>query len=80
MSRELGNTSIKDTVCIHTEKVYDACKDKDCIVDARVYVTRCGQEIIDRAINVKVRKAEIIWVYTDVELSKYNFLGVYYYT
>jgi hypothetical protein len=72
MSREFGNNSIKDTVCIHTDKVYDACKDKDCIVDARVFVTRCGQEIIDRAINVKVRRAEIIWVYTDVEEVPFN--------
>jgi len=64
----IGNTG-RDTVCVHTDKVYDACKDKDCVVDARVYLTRCGQEIVDRAINVKFRKAEIIWVYTDVELS-----------
>ena len=72
MSKECANQSIKDAVCIHTDKVYDACKDKDCIVDARVYVTPCGQEIIDRSINIKVRKAEIIWVYTDVELSMYK--------
>ena len=46
--------------------------DKDCVVDARVYLTRCGQEIVDRAINVKFRKAEIIWVYTDVEEVPFN--------
>ena len=67
-----GINTQKDTVCIHTDKVYDACKDKDCIVDARVYLTRCGQEIVDRAINVKFRKAEIIWVYTDVEEVPFN--------
>lgn len=72
MTKDYLNSGIKDTVCIHTDKVYDACKDKDCIVDARVYLTRCGQEIIDRAINVKVRRAEIIWVYSDVEEVPFN--------
>ena len=67
-----GGNCIKEAVCIHTDKVYDACKDKDCIVDARVYVTPCGQELIDRSINIKVRKAEIIWVYTDVEEVPFN--------
>ena len=72
MSKDFATGSIRDAVCVHTDKVYDACKDKDCIVDARVYVTPCGQELIDRSINIKVRKAEIIWVYTDVELSMYK--------
>lgn len=58
---------IKDCVCIHTDKVYDSCKDKDCIEDARVFLTSCGQEIIDKAVNVKCRKSEIIWVFSDVD-------------
>lgn len=72
MSKDCLPGSIRDAVCIHTDKVYDACKDKDCIVDARVYVTPCGQELIDRSINIKVKKAEIIWVYTDVEEVPFN--------
>ena len=72
MSKDFTTGSIRDAVCVHTDKVYDACKDKDCIVDARVYVTPCGQELIDRSINIKVKKAEIIWVYTDVEEVPFN--------
>lgn len=64
--------SLKDKVCIHTDKVYDACKEKDCLEDLRVYLTRCGQEIVDRAINIKVKSAEIIWVYSDVEAVPFN--------
>lgn len=67
---------IKDSVCIHTDKVYDSCKDKDCIEDARVFFTACDQETIDRAVNVKVRKSEIIWVFSDVEPVPFN--GGYY--
>ena len=62
----------KNAVCIHTDKVYDSCKDKDCIEDARVFLTACGQEIIDRAVNIKVRKAEIIWAFPDVEPIPFN--------
>ena len=57
----------RDSVCIHTDKIYDACKDKDCIVDARVYLTCVGQELVDRAINIKVRKAEIKITFEPVE-------------
>lgn len=61
-----------DKVCIHTDKVYDACKEKDCLEDLRVYLTRCGQEVIDRAINIKIKSAEILWVYSDVEPVPFN--------
>lgn len=69
-------SDIKDSVCIHTDKVYDSCKDKDCIEDARVFFTACDQETIDRAVNIKCRKAEIIWVFSDVEPVPFN--GGYY--
>lgn len=62
----------KEAVCIHTDKVYDSCRDKECIADIRVWLSPCGQEVIDRAINVKIRKAEIIWVFTDIEPVRFN--------
>lgn len=67
-----GHQSIKEAVCVNTEKVYDSCKDKDCLEDLRVYLTRCGQTIIDKAINVKCRSAKVIWVYIDVESVPFN--------
>lgn len=57
----------REAVCIHTDKIYDQCRDKDCLTDLRVYLTPSGQELVNRSINVKIRKAEIIWVYSDVE-------------
>ncbi len=63
---------LKETVCVHTKKIYDACKDKDCLEDMRVYPTRRSQQIIDRAINVKCRRAELLWVYIDVEAVPFN--------
>ncbi len=62
----------KEAVCIHTDKVYDSCRDKDCLENIRVYLTACGQETVDRAINVKCTKAEIIWVFSDIEAVPFN--------
>ena len=67
-----GNPSFREAVCIKTKKIYDSCRDKDCIEDVRVYLTRCGQEVVDRAINIKCRKSEIIWVYSDLEEVPFN--------
>lgn len=60
---------VKEAVCIHVEKVYDSCKERDCIEDEKVlfFHNNCIQRIINRAINVKCRRAEILDVYTDVE-------------
>ena len=63
---------VKNSVCIHTDKVYDSCKDKDCIEDARVFLTACGQELVDRAVNIKCKKAEVIWAFPDVEPIPFN--------
>ena len=62
----------KEAVCINTKKIYDACRDKDCLEDLRVFVTRGSQTVIDRAINVKCRQAELIWVFIDVESVSFN--------
>lgn len=63
-----------EAVCIHTDKVYDSCRDKDCLENIRVYLTASGQSVVDNAISVKCVKAEVIWVFPDVNRSKYNFL------
>jgi hypothetical protein len=60
---------IKEAVCVHVEKVYDSCKEKDCIEDAKV-LFKCPEKvqwIINHAINVKARNADVIRVYADVE-------------
>lgn len=60
---------IKEAVCIQVEKIYDSCKEKDCIEDARV-LFRDPDKIhwlISHAINVKARRAEVLKVFSDVE-------------
>jgi hypothetical protein len=66
------DTNFREAVCVHTDKIYDSCRDKDCLENVRVYLTSCGQDIVDRAINVKCTKAEVIWVFTDIEAVPFN--------
>ena len=64
--------SAAENVCINTRKIYDSCRDKECIENLRVYLTESGQCLLDRAVNVKVKSAEIVWIYSDVEPVAFN--------
>ena len=55
------------SLSIHTKKITDSCRDKDCVEDLRVYLTRCSQEVLDNAATAKVRCADLIYTYIDVE-------------
>ncbi|MCH5188541.1 MAG: hypothetical protein J1F63_09070, partial [Oscillospiraceae bacterium] len=61
-----------EKVCIQTDQVYDSCRSKECVECLRVFLTETGQEIVDRAIDVKCRKAEVIWIFPDVEPLSFN--------
>jgi hypothetical protein len=60
---------IREAVCIQVEKIYDSCKEKDCVEDARVLFRDPDRIhwLINHAINVKARQAEVIKVFSDVE-------------
>ena len=63
---------IREAVCIHTKKIFDSCKDKDCIEDLRVYPTCGSQEVLDRALSVKAGTAKLLYAYIDVEPVGFN--------
>ena len=52
---------------IHTRKITDSCRDKDCIEDLRVYLTQQSQATLESAACAKVRCADLISAYIDVE-------------
>ena len=66
------NSNLRDSVCIDVNRVYDCCKDRDCITDMRLYIPDNCQSLVDRAINVKPDSAELIWAYIDVEELAFN--------
>ena len=58
---------LRQALSIHTRKITDSCRDKDCIEDLRVYLTSGSQALLDTAASAKVRCAELIDTYIDVE-------------
>ncbi len=71
-----SNAAVREAVCIHTKKIFDACKDKDCIEDLRVYPTACSQRHIDNALSVRPRSAELLCA--DVHVKEIAFNRGYY--
>ncbi len=63
---------IREAVCIHTRKIFDSCRDKDCVEDLRLYPTQSSQAAIDRAISLKAGQAELLYAYIDVEPVSFN--------
>ena len=58
---------LRQAMSIHTRKITDSCRDKDCVEDLRVYLTAGSQQVLDSAANVRVRSAELLNAYIDVE-------------
>lgn len=60
---------LREAVCVDVEKVYDSCKEKDCIKDTRVFFKHPEwvQKLVNKAINVKAKDAEVLDVFTDIE-------------
>ncbi len=67
-----GSRSIREAVCIHTRKIYDSCKDKDCIEDLRFYPKLQYVDTINHAMSVKGGTARLLHVYADVEPVSFN--------
>lgn len=63
---------IREAVCIHTKKIFDSCRDKDCLEDLRFYPTQSSQAVIDRALSIKAGTAELLHAYIDVEPVGFN--------
>ena len=67
-----GERSVREAVCIHTKRVTDSCRDKDCLDCLRVYPTRSAQAVLDRAMSVKAGCAQLLCAYIDVEPVSFN--------
>lgn len=58
---------LRQAMSIHTRKITDSCRDKDCIEGLRVYLTQSSQSILDSTASVRVRCADLLSAYIDVE-------------
>lgn len=64
--------TVREAVCIDTKRVYDSCRDRDCMRDMQVSFPRYAGAIIDRAVSIKAKSAELIWADIDVEPITFN--------
>lgn len=62
----------KEAVCMEAGRIYDSCSDKDCIEDLRVYFTAANQAVVDQAVSIKTKDAEVVAVFLDVEPVPFN--------
>ncbi|MBR4290034.1 MAG: hypothetical protein IKT52_05265 [Oscillospiraceae bacterium] len=58
---------LRQAMSVHTRKITDSCRDKDCIEDLRVYLTTGSQSILDNCTGAKVRCAELLYAAIEVE-------------
>lgn len=61
---------IREAVCVQVEKIYDSCREKDCVENVRVMFRNLNQEqreAINNAINVKLKEVTLRDVITDIE-------------
>ena len=70
------DTNIKEAVCIHTRKIFDSCRDKDCLEDLRLFPTQQSAEIIDNAVSVRARGAQLL--YTSISVNEITFNRGFY--
>lgn len=66
------SSDFREAVCIDALRIYDSCADKDCLKDLRVYFTEAGQNIIDQACTVRIRNADVLTVYVDLDAVPFN--------
>lgn len=71
-----GSAAVREAVCIHTRKIFDACRDKDCVEDLRVYPTVSSQTKLDSSLSVRPRSAELLCA--DVRVKEITFNKGYY--
>ena len=73
MSGAEGCTKVyQDEVCANIQKIYDTCKDKDCLADMKVYFPSEVQLLIDQAINVRAKNARICHASVDLDPVPFN--------
>ena len=67
-----SSAPIREAVCVHTRKVFDGCRDKDCVEDLRVYPTISSQACIENAFSVRPRNAELLLAQVNVQEITFN--------
>lgn len=66
------NRPCGEPVCIDARRVYDSCGDKDCLSEMPVFLCDTAQELVDNAVSVRIRSADVLNVMLDIEPVPFN--------
>lgn len=72
LEQENNYGSFKDAICINANRIYDSCSDKDCIENLEIHFSDTFQPLINRAINIKMKDIDIVYVSLEVEHVPFN--------
>lgn len=67
-----ASAQLRQSTCVHAQKILDSCINKDCVENLRVYLTPESQSALDTATGVKARCCELLYAYIDVQPIPYN--------
>ena len=67
-----STAAVREAVCIHTRKIYQTCRDKDCIEDLRVYLTESSRSVLEGSFGVRPKSAELILAQPTVNEVSFN--------
>lgn len=67
-----GGSGIREAVCVHTSKIIDSCRAKDCVEDLRLFLTIDSQSIVENSVNVRPKAARLLYVSAGVEEVSFN--------
>ena len=62
----------RGNMVIDTKRVLDACRDRDCFEDVRVYLSSEGESILNGATNIRAKCANTMWAYVGVDNVPFN--------
>lgn len=61
------DTNLDGACCIDTYRIYDSCRNQECLEDLAVMVTDEGQQILDMASAIRVKSVKLLWTRIDTE-------------
>lgn len=72
MNTEGCSRTYRDEVCANVQKIYDTCKDKDCLADMRVYFSAVDQALVESAMSVRAKTAKICHAAVSLDAVPFN--------
>ena len=62
----------REAVCVNASRIYDACRDRECLEDLPVYFTEQEQNLVNNAAALRLKCAEVIDAVIDTEPVPFN--------